>query len=106
MCASFYFNLFADTFLFPNIALVQSCVSITVARTGSTTGGTGPTVFLVKSENKGFIFTDKFLEKHGLAPGSTIIMTPNAYMTDEAWVLLSKAIVKVYRPMPLLRGNP
>ena len=105
MCASFYFNLFADSFLFPDITLVQGCVSITVVRTGSTTGGTGPTVFLVKSKNKGFIFTDKFLENHGLAPWSTIIMTPNAYMIDKAWVLVSKAIVESIQPNPLNAVN-
>ena len=71
MCASFYFNLFADTFLFPDIALVQVRVSITVVRTGSTAGSTGPTVIMVKSEKKRLIFTDKFLEKHGLAPPSS-----------------------------------
>jgi hypothetical protein len=67
-------------------------------RTGSTAGSTGPTVILVKSEKKRLILTDKFLEKHGLATGSTIIMTPNAYMTDKAWVLISKAIAESIQP--------
>ena len=71
MCASFYFNLFADTLLFPDIALVQGRVRITVVRTVSTAGGIGPTVIMVKSEKKRLIFTDKFLEKHGLAPPSS-----------------------------------
>ena len=34
-------------------------------------------------------FTDKFLEEQGAAKHSTVIMTPNGFLTDEAWVELS-----------------
>ena len=77
-----------------------------MVRTGSTAGHTGPTIILLKGEKCRPRFTDNFLERHGLAPGSTIIMTPNAYMTDEAWLLATKAIVKGYRSMPGMKDNP
>jgi hypothetical protein len=41
-----------------------------------------------------------------MKPGSTIIMTKNAYMTDDAWLKVSKAIVKGYCLMPLIKDNP
>ena len=34
-----------------------------------------------------------------------IIVTPNTCMTDKAWVLISKEIVKEYRSMPLVCDN-
>ena len=30
-------------------------------------------------------YDERFLEKHGAAPGSTIAMTENALMTEKAW---------------------
>jgi hypothetical protein len=50
-------------------------------------------------------FSDDFLVKYGCAPGSTIVMTESAYMTDEAWLEASKAIVKGYRNMPYVKEN-
>ena len=32
------------------------------------------------------IFTDEFLEQHGAAKFSSVIMTPNGFLTDEAWM--------------------
>ena len=58
-------------------------VSVTVIRAGTVGGSTGPTIFLLKGEKKREHFTNEFLVKHGCAPGSTIIMTENAYMIDE-----------------------
>ena len=60
-------------------------VSVTVIRTGTVGGSTGPTVFLLEGEKKRKHFTKEFPVKHGCAPGPTIITTENAYMTDEAW---------------------
>ena len=64
------------------MALFLSRVSITVVRTGSIAGDTGPNIILIKGENKRPQFTNKLLEKHGLAPGSTIFMTPNTYTAE------------------------
>ena len=88
------------------MALFLSSVSITVVLTGSIAGDTGPTIIFIKGEKKRPQFTKKILEKHGLAPGYTIVMTPNAYMTDEAWVLILKAVLKGYRSIPFVRDNP
>jgi len=40
-----------------------------------------------------------------MAEGSTIIMTENAYMTDEAWLKASEAIVRGYRSLPYVKEN-
>ena len=87
--------------------LLQDCrVSITMVRTGSVGGTTGPTIFLLKGvKQTKKEFTDEFLVKYGCAPGSTIIMTESAYMTDEAWLEASKAIIKGYRNMPYVKDN-
>eukprot|EP00957_Ditylum_brightwellii_P008027 609012-Ditylum_brightwellii.AAC.1 len=86
--------------------LQDSQISITIARTGTCAGTTGPTIFLLKGAKKKSAFTDAFLLRHGLAPGSTIIMTENAYMTNEAWLKVSKAIVKGYHSLPYVKENP
>lgn len=52
------------------------------------------------------MFSDKFLEKYGCAPGSTILFNDNAYMTDETWMKASIAIVRGYRQMPYIKENP
>ena len=49
--------------------------------------------------------TDAFLIKHGCALASTIIMTKDAYMTDEAWLSASKAIFKSYCDLPCVKEN-
>jgi hypothetical protein len=55
--------------------LQDSRVSITIIRTGTAAGTTGPTIFLLKGTKVKAAYTDDFLMKYGLAPGSTIIMT-------------------------------
>ena len=39
-------------------------------------------------------------------PGLTIAMTENAYMTEKAWVGITKKIVDGYRQIPLIPDNP
>ena len=83
--------------------------SITLVRTGTPGGTTGPTIFILKgSANEPTLkcFSDKFLEKYGCAPGSTILFNENAYMTDETWMKASEAIVRGYRQMPYINDNP
>ena len=38
-----------------------------------------------------------------MQPGSAIIMTENAYMTDEAWLQFLKKIVESYRLLPYIK---
>jgi len=42
-----------------------------------------------------------------MAPGSTIIiMTQNAYMADDAWIAVTKTLMKGYCEMPFAKENP
>ena len=61
-------------------------------RVGSAAGRDGPTGFLPKGVHRKPAFTDAFLQQFGAPPGSTIAMTPNGYMTEEAWVELAPRI--------------
>jgi hypothetical protein len=85
--------------------LQDSRVSITIIRTGTAAGTTGPTIFLLKGTKVRAAYTENYLMKYGLAPGSTIVMTENAYMTDAAWLEVSKAIVRGYRQLPFIKDN-
>ena len=83
--------------------------SITIVRTGTAGGTTGPTIFILKgSANEPTLkcFSDSFLMKYGCAPGSTILFNENAYMTDDTWMKASRAIVRGYRQMPYIKENP
>ena len=51
-------------------------------------------------------FTDDFLVQNGLKPGSTIIMTNNSYMKDEAWVEIMVDLKKGYCELPYAKENP
>ena len=65
----------------------SSRTSATIYRLGSTAGATGPTAFLPAGKQRKAGYTDAFLVKHGAPAGSTIVMTPTGYMTEEAWLL-------------------
>ena len=58
--------------------------SITMLRTGSPAGTSGPTTFLMKGKRRNPVYTDSFLEAYGCAPGSSVAKTENAFMTDKA----------------------
>jgi hypothetical protein len=92
-----------------DIHLHYGCKSITIVRTGTPGGSTGPTIFILKgSSNKSRhkCFTDKFLVKYGCAPGSTILFNENAYMTNETWMQATQAIIQGYQEMPFIKENP
>jgi hypothetical protein len=63
--------------------------SITLFRTGVTSGHNGPTAFLLKGVRRRAGYTDKFLEVEGCEKGSCFAMTDNAFMTDAAWTEIS-----------------
>jgi hypothetical protein len=86
--------------------LQDSRCSITVVCTGTMSGTTGPTYFLLKGTQSKKSFNDAYLMRFGMKPGSTIIMTKNAYMTDDAWLQVSKKIVEGYRLLPYIKENP
>ena len=75
--------------------LQETCASITIVCTGTVAGTTGPTIFVLKGMADKKLYDDAYLRRNGME-GLTIIMTENAYMTDEAWLQASKAIVRGY----------
>ena len=77
--------------------------SITMVRCGAASGANGPTAFLLKGKRKRAGFTDKYLENEGAAPGSTIVMTENAFMTDEAWEEVSAKVGMRFRSLTIRR---
>jgi hypothetical protein len=83
-----------------------SRTSTTVYRIGSTAGTTGPTAFLPPGKQRKAGYTDKFLVEFGAPEGSTIVMTPTGYMTEEAWLEMAPTIASGIRKMPIICDNP
>ena len=52
------------------------------------------------------MYTDQYLFDNGAASGSTIVMTPNAFMTDKAWLQSTPHIIAGIRAMDFLKDNP
>ena len=56
-------------------------------------------VRLIAGKDRNPTYTDKFLQDNGAAEFSSIVMTPNAFLTDDSWrqivPLLIKGICKV-----------
>jgi len=82
--------------------------SITSVRIGNAAGDQGPFVFLAKGKtndrtclSKRNIAMDKTMP-----PGSYVCMTPNAYMTDEAWFECVPHIAEGIRAMPVIKDHP
>ena len=75
-------------------------------RTGNAAGNNGPTAFVMKGKKRRAGYSDAFLEREGCAPGSTITMTKNAFMTDAAWETMADSIIRGYRSMPYVKENP
>ena len=73
--------------------------SITMYRTGGVMGDSGPTIFLCRGNKKRRGFTDKFLRENGAAEGSTVIMTPSAFMTTESWEEMTPHVCEGFRKL-------
>jgi hypothetical protein len=73
-------------------------------RTGSIGGKTGPTFFPLAGKQKRPSYDDSFLVENGAAPNSSIIMTENAFMTDdEAWDQIAPKAAIGIREMPVIQ---
>jgi len=72
--------------------------SITIVRVGNAGGTNGPLIFLAKGQRMDVKALEN-LEDLGAPKGSKIIMTPNAYMTDDAWAELALPLAKGIREM-------
>jgi hypothetical protein len=75
-------------------------------RTGVAAGHNSPTVFLLNGKKRKSGFYNKFLKQEGYAVRSTICMTKNAYMTEDAREEMTPSLVKGYRDLPVVRDNP
>ena len=80
--------------------------SITMYRTGTAAGNNGPTTFVMKGKRCRSGYNPRFLIQEGCAVGSSVSMTENAYMTEEAWQEMSPNLVRGYRDLPVVRDNP
>ena len=81
--------------------------TITIARCGLASGADGPRFFLVKGEKVEMrTFQGNFAKKHKAPPGSKVIATPNAYMTNKVWNEMAPAFAKGLRAMPVVREYP
>lgn len=66
-------------------------------RSGFPANASGPTFFLPAGTVRNQHFTDSYLERHGAAKFSTIVMTPSGYLTDEAWEIIVPLLLKGIR---------
>ena len=80
--------------------------SITILRCASTAGSTGPTNFVMQGNTAKEGYNEKFLLRHGAAPGSTIEMSPSAFMTREAWLGMAKSGPGACVPCPSSATTP
>ena len=75
-------------------------------RVGTAAGAKGA-VYLLKGTTADPRYTSAFLESIGAPPNSCVVMTPNAYVTNEAWdEIICHAIVKIIRSLPVIRDHP
>ena len=86
--------------------IADSRESITMYRSGSAAGAQGPTGFIIKGKRCRTGFTSKFLTDNGAAPGSCFVLTENAFMTDAAWLELTRSVCQGIREMPVIRDHP
>lgn len=81
--------------------------SITLLRTGSAAGTTGPWIFLVRGECEKIESSAlKNLDKKGCPPGSKVYTAPSAYMTDATWKRLAPQLCKGIRKMETVKDHP
>lgn len=80
--------------------------SITILRVGSAAGCDGPIIFLVHGENIEYKSLKNLPKNYGCPPGSCVICTPTAYMTDKAWKKIVPILVRGIREMPGIRDYP
>ena len=64
----------------------------TMVRSGSLFGSNGPKEFIMKGKKRRNGYYEKFLEKNGAAPDSTIFMTDNEFMTEKEWAEIDEKV--------------
>lgn len=66
-------------------------------RCGFPANASGPTFFLPAGKVRNPVYTDEFLERNGAAKFSSVIMTPNGFLTDEAWAEIVPLVIQGLR---------
>ena len=86
---------------------VYDChASCKMYQNGIAGGSNLPTAFVMKGKIVNTGYTYKMLKENGAKHGSTVVMTDNAFMTEEAWLKLTPNIIEGYRAMPFICDNP
>ena len=80
--------------------------SITTVRIGSAGGAGGPRIFLAKGKSSELKTLSDMPKNHNSPPGSCVVMTPSAYMTNDAWFEMCEGMCKGIRQMPVIRDHP
>ena len=83
-------------------------ITITILRVGNAAGLDGPIIIILKGKGKKIdskVLND-IVKAFGCPPGSCVINTPSAYMTDEAWKELVLALIEGIRQIPVIRDYP
>lgn len=81
--------------------------SLTTIRVGRAPGDKGPNFFLMKGKTPRAGYTSAFLLAHGAPPGSAIVMTENAYLTNEVWDKdVTPLLIKGIRSMDVIKDHP
>jgi hypothetical protein len=84
----------------------DSRLSITILRVGSAAGCDGPLIFLVEGKSVHYKALKDIVQTFGCPPGSCVIPTPSAYMTDDAWEEVLPHLIEGIRQMPVIRDYP
>ena len=85
----------------------DNCKNITIYCCGLAPGVDFPRFYLVKAENIDLqTFKGDFANKQMAPPGSKVIPTPNAYMTDKIWNELAPTFAKGLRDLPVIKDYP
>lgn len=71
--------------------------SVTLLRSGFPANTSGPTYILLTGKTNNSLYTQRFLEQNGAGKYSKIIMTPSAFLTDEAWKEIVPLLIKGLR---------
>ena len=81
--------------------------SITIVRIGNAAGNSGPWFFLIKRKELAIDCPLHNLKSFpGVPPGSKVVCTENAYMTDATWIKLAPDIAAGIRMMPVIKDHP
>ena len=80
--------------------------SITTVRVGSAGNIDGPRIYLAKGKECDLESFNNFCDHYDSPPGSCVEMTPNAYMTNEAWANICPKMCKGIREMEIIRDHP